>query len=207
MTSSSQLTFLALGDSYTLGESVRESERWPVQLAAALRQHAINMANPELIARTGWTTADLQRAIDGQYGGETYDLVSLLIGVNDQYQGLSIDNYRQRFKALLDFAISAAGGDPLHVIVLSIPDWGATPFAEGQDRVAIGAEIDAFNAVNREESVAAGVQYFDITAISRRAAGDPSLLAGDGLHPSGEMYAQWVKLVQPNVAVLFANQP
>jgi lysophospholipase L1-like esterase len=206
ISSASELHFLALGDSYTIGESVNESQRWPVQLVGALRERGLNMADPDIIARTGWTTADLQRAIEQQYNGQTYDLVSLLIGVNDQYQGLSIGDYRARFKDLLNFAITAAGGDPTHVIVVSIPDWGATPFAEGQDRVAIGAEIDAFNAVNREESLAAGVQYFDITPISRQAASDPSLVAGDGLHPSAEMYAKWVDFLVPYVAPLLLGQ-
>jgi lysophospholipase L1-like esterase len=203
-TTSNELHYLALGDSYTIGESVRENERWPVQLVAALRERGLSIAEADIIARTGWTTADLQRAIEQQYNGQTYDLVSLLIGVNDQYQGVSIDDYRPRLKALLDFAIKAAGGDPTHVIVVSIPDWGATPFAEGQDRAAIGAEINAFNAVNREESIAAGVQYFDITPISRQATSDPGLVAGDGLHPSGEMYAIWVELILPNAYALLA---
>jgi lysophospholipase L1-like esterase len=202
--SPNSLHYLALGDSYTIGESVRENERWPAQLVAALRERGLSIADADIIARTGWTTADLQRAIAQQYNGQTYDLVSLLIGVNDQFQGLSIEAYPARFKELLNFAITAAGGDPTHVIVVSIPDWGATPFAEGQDRAAIGAEIDAFNAVNREESVAAGVQYFDITPISRQAASDPGLVAGDGLHPSGEMYTRWVELILPNVYALLA---
>ncbi len=197
--SPNSLHYLALGDSYTIGEGAPESQRWPVQLVAALRKRGLAMADADIIARTGWTTADLQRAVEQQYNGQTYDFVSLLIGVNDQYQGLPIEDYRPRFKDLVDFAITAVGGDPTHVLVVSIPDWGATPFAEGQDRAAIGAEIDAFNAVNREESVAAGVQYFDITPISRRAASDPSLVAGDGLHPSGKMYAQWVELMFPSV--------
>lgn len=206
ISSASELHFLALGDSYTIGEGVPEGQRWPVQLVAALREDGLSIADADIIARTGWTSADLKREVERQYNGKTYDLVSLLIGVNDQYQGLSIDDYRPRFKALLDFAIKAAGGDPKHVIVVSIPDWGATPFAEGQDRAAIGAEIDAFNAVNREESIAAGVQYFDITPISRQAANDPSLVAGDGLHPSGRMYAAWVDLLAPTLTVLFLGQ-
>ncbi len=204
--SPNSLHYLALGDSYTIGESVPESQRWPVQFVAALRQRGLAMADADIIARTGWTSADLQRAIEQQNSEQTYDLVSLLIGGNDQGQGLSIEDYRSRFKDLLNFAITAAGGDPTHVLVVSIPDWGATPFAEGQDRAAIGAEIDAFNAVNREESLAAGVQYFDITPISRQAASDPSLVAGDGLHPSGKMYAAWVELLVPNVTVLFLGQ-
>jgi lysophospholipase L1-like esterase len=202
--SPNSLHYLALGDSYTIGESVRENERWPVQLVAALRERGLSMADADIIARTGWTSADLQSAIQRQYNGQTYDLVSLLIGVNDQYQGVSIDDYRPRFKELLNFAITAAGGDPTHVIVVSIPDWGATPFAEGQDRAAIGAQIDAFNAVNRKESIAAGVQYFDITPISRQTTSDPGLVAGDGLHPSGEMYSKWVELILPNAYALFA---
>ncbi len=204
--SSNSLRFLALGDSYTIGESVAENLRWPVQLVARLRDLGIPMADAEIIARTGWTTDELQEAIADQYGPSAYDLVSVLIGVNDQYRSYPIEEYRADFKELLAFAISAANGaDPQRVIVLSIPDWGVTPYAEGQDRQQVAAQIDAFNAVNREESAAAGVHYFDITSISRQAASDPTLIAGDGLHPSGKMYTLWVELIFPDVYALLAT--
>jgi lysophospholipase L1-like esterase len=161
MTPEQQFTFLALGDSYTIGQSVAVSESWPVQLAVAMREQGIAIAEPEIIARTGWTTAELLAAIEDSYGGETYDLVSLLIGVNDQFRGYSVAEYQEKFKVLLNVAIAAAGGRSDHVIVLSIPDWGVTPFGESSDRENISAEIDAFNAANRAESLAAGVRYID----------------------------------------------
>jgi len=204
-TSEYSLTYLALGDSYTIGEGVEAAERWPAQLVTALRAQSISIADPEIIARTGWTTANLLTAIERQYAGEEHDLVSLLIGVNDQYQGLSVATYRQEFKELLTFAIQAAGGRASHVIVVSIPDWGFTPFAETVERPNISIEIDAFNAVNREESAAAGVHYFDITATTRPLIFDRQLFAEDGLHPSTKMYAQWVELIFPHVFALLTG--
>ncbi len=204
--SENTLTYLALGDSYTIGQSVPEAERWPVQLVAKLREAGVPIADPLIIARTGWTTAELMGAIDEQYSSGTYDLVSVLVGVNDQYRGYPIDEYRTEFREMLAFALSVAGGDPARVIVLSIPDWGVTPFADGLNNSEIATEIDAFNAINREESSAAGVQYFDITPISRQATENPALIAGDGLHPSGEMYAAWVEAVYPYVFELLSQK-
>ncbi|MBI2333191.1 MAG: SGNH/GDSL hydrolase family protein, partial [Chloroflexi bacterium] len=126
-----------------------------------------------------------------------YDMVSLLIGVNNQYRGYDINEYREGFVFLLDKAIEYAGGDVKRVIVFSIPDWGVTPFAAGRDAVQIAAEIDAFNKVNLEETQKAGAHYVDITPVSRKAATDPSLIAGDGLHPSGSMYAEWAMSALP----------
>lgn len=189
--------YLALGDSYTIGESVAEAERWPVQLAARLRAQGLTIGEPLIIARTGWTTAELSVGIDAQKPTGTFELVSLLIGVNNQYRGRDIGEYRTEFRALLERAIGYAGGEAQRVIVLSIPDWGVTPFAEGRDRAAIAAQIDAFNAVNRQETAQLGAHYIDITPHSRTAAGDPSLIAGDGLHPSGKMYAEWARQAEP----------
>lgn len=191
------LTFLSLGDSYTIGESVEESGRWPVQLAASLRRRGIAIADPLMIARTGWTTDELNNAIDERNPRGPFSLVSLLIGVNNQYRGRTADAYRPEFKALLQRAIEFAGGDSSRVIVVSIPDWGVMPFAEGRDRRRIAQEIDQFNAVNWEESVRAGVQYVDITPISREAARMPELVAADGLHPSARQYTFWVELIEP----------
>lgn len=201
-----QSAFLALGDSYTIGESVEVDQRWPVQLAVELRELGIDIADPVTIARTGWTTADLQAAIGRLYQGEQYDLVFLLIGVNNQYQGLSIDAYRQQFHELVTFAISAAHGNPAHVIVLSIPDWGFTPFAERMDAGNVSEEIDAFNAVARKESDAAGVWFFDITPLTRPRVFDGELFAEDGLHPSAKMYALWVQQILPRVARLLQEE-
>lgn len=191
------LRFLALGDSYTIGESVPAAQRWPVQLAELLRREGIEVKQPSIVAQTGWTTAELDAGIDEADPEGEFDLVSLLIGVNNQYRGLDEEQYRLEFRALLDRAISFAGGDPRRVLVLSIPDWGVTPFAEGRDRTQIAADIDEFNRINREETERTGARYVDITPFSREAAGDPALVAADGLHPSGKMYAEWARLALP----------
>jgi lysophospholipase L1-like esterase len=183
---------LALGDSYTIGESVEVSERWPVQLATALRERGIPAAEPLIVARTGWTTGELLAGIGVQDPRGPFDLVSLLIGVNNQYRGGRLDEYRSEFRILLQRAITFAGGNPDRVIVLSIPDWGATPFAANRDSDRIAAEISRFNEVNREEAERAGTRYVDVTPISRQAASDRELVAADGLHPSGKMYSAWV---------------
>jgi lysophospholipase L1-like esterase len=193
----SALRYLALGDSYTIGESVAEAERWPVQLVAQLRQHGVNLSDPLIIARTGWTTDELMAGIEEKQPQGPFDLVSLLIGVNNQYRRRNPAEYRQQFRLLLDQAIAFAGGKPTHVLVLSIPDWGVTPFATGRDRQEIADEIDLFNQINREETQQAGAHYVDITPISRQVATDASLLASDQLHPSGAMYQAWVALALP----------
>jgi lysophospholipase L1-like esterase len=188
--------YLALGDSYTIGESVAEAERWPVRLAALLREKGIAVGAPEIVATTGWTVRELGHGIDQAAPRGPYDLVTLLIGVNDQYRRGDPDIYRTDFAAMLERAIGFAGGRAGRVVVLSIPDWGVTPFAarSGRDRETIGAEIDRFNQINREEAAKAGARYVDVTPESRRAAADPALIAPDGLHPSGAMYADWARL-------------
>ena len=191
------LQFLALGDSYTIGESVPEAERWPVQLVAMLAKRGIALDPPRIIAKTGWTTDELAGAIVEQRPSGTFRLVTLLIGVNNQYRGRDIENYREEFRVLLRGAIARAEGRAERVIVLSIPDWGVTPAAEGRDRAKIAEEIDQFNRVNWEETSRAGARYVDVTPISRRAAREPRLVADDGLHPSGEMYRLWAEKVQP----------
>lgn len=196
------LRYLALGDSYTIGESVAQSERWPVQLAAALNKAGVGVPAPEIIATTGWTTNELNDGIAKADPNGPYDLVSLLIGVNNQYRGWSIEEYREQFAALLTQAIDFAGGRTSRVFVVSIPDWGVTPFAAGRDREKIASEIDAFNAAAREIAEERGVAFVDITPGSRQAASDASLVAEDGLHPSGKMYSQWVELIFPVVRSL-----
>lgn len=188
---------LALGDSYTIGESVAVADRWPNQLARALRARRVSVAEPEIIAKTGWTTDELSAAIDKADPHGPYALVTLLIGVNNQYRGRSEEQYRTEFAALLHRAIGFAGGDAKRVVVVSIPDWGVTPFAKDRDRGKIAREIDRFNAINREETTRAGARYADVTPVSRRAAADPALVAPDGLHPSAAMYAEWVKVIAP----------
>ncbi|MEJ5221912.1 MAG: GDSL-type esterase/lipase family protein [Tepidiforma sp.] len=197
------LRFLHLGDSYTIGEGVAPQERWPAQLAARLRAEGLDLEPPHIIATTGWTAAELTAAIDADPPAGPYDLVTLLVGVNDQYRGLPADaDYRGRVDGLLRRAFGFAGGAARRVVVLSIPDWGVTPFAAGRDRAAIAAAIDAFNAVNRAAAEAARAGWLDVTAVSREAAADPALLAADGLHPSAAMYARWVDLLLPRVRAI-----
>lgn len=200
--------YLALGDSYTIGENVDESQRWSMQLASLIQsspQFTKSIGGIEggvevtIIARTGWTTDELWDGIQAQEINPPYDLVSLLIGVNNQYRGLDVEAYRKSFVFLLNKAIEYAGGDANRVIVLSIPDWGVTPFAGDRDSKKIADEINQFNAINREETKKAGAHYIDITPVSREAVNDPSLIAGDGLHPSGKMYAEWAELALPVV--------
>jgi lysophospholipase L1-like esterase len=190
------MRFLALGDSYTIGEGVPEHERWPNQLAERLRArgHSVDVST---FARTGWTTSELAEGMRAASLAGGCALVSLLIGVNNQYRGLSLDAYRAEFSSLLDWAIQLADGKAERVIVLSIPDWSVTPFAADRNRARLSVEIDAFNAVNWEESARAGVHYVDVTPVSRLAFHDPSLLASDDLHPSGRMYSLWADLVLP----------
>jgi lysophospholipase L1-like esterase len=190
---------LALGDSYTIGESVQENERWPMQLVDMLREAGNNFEKPEIIAKTGWTTDELIAAINEANPQGPFDLVSLLIGVNNQYRGNSLSTYREEFEFLLRKAIDFAGGDVKKVIVVSIPDWGVTPFAEGRDREKISMEIDLFNAANRAIAEEMGITYVEITIESKLAATDLSLIAEDGLHPSAKMYSQWAKAVYDKI--------
>jgi lysophospholipase L1-like esterase len=188
-------SYLALGDSYTIGEAVDPGDRYPMQ--ALKRLFPESACAPDIIATTGWTTGDLLRAIAADRPAANYEAVSLLIGVNNQYQGRSREEYREEFTILLKKAIALAGGRPSHVIVLSIPDYSVTPFARNSDTARIAEEIDAFNAINYRVSVAYGVHWLDVTAESRKAAGDPSLVAADGLHFSGKEYAIWASLMAP----------
>jgi len=194
------VTYLALGDSYTIGERVPQIQSFPYQLAAQLNSFSLDVQNPDIIAVTGWTTDDLISAISrSAFKDKKYTFVTLLIGVNDQYQNRSKDNYRVKFAQLLHTAIDFANGDTSKVFVVSIPDWGVTPFAGGRDSV-IGPDIDAFNAINKEETAKAHVpNYIDINPTSKKAATDLTLVADDGLHPSGAMYKLWVDALVPEV--------
>jgi lysophospholipase L1-like esterase len=198
VTSMPSIKYLALGDSYTIGTSVEETERWPAQLAERLRADGLQV-ELTIIAHDGWTTDELWQGIREQSPQPPFDMVSLLIGVNNQYRGYDIEQYRRQFAMLLAEAVEYAGGNASCVIVVSIPDWGVTPYASehDRDREHVAGEIDAFNAVNREETLRAGARYVDITPVSRRAANDESLLAADRLHPSAAMYQMWVDLVYP----------
>lgn len=192
--SKDSLRYLALGDSYTIGESVLESERWPVQLAAALSKQGILVAQPKIIAVTGWRTDNLKNGINIAQLKEQYDLVSLLIGVNNQYQGKPVDQYAIEYEDLLKTAIALAGGKKENVFVVSIPDYGYTPFGKPK-QAQISNALDEFNAVNKRITESYGIAYFNITDISRRGFDDPELVASDGLHPSGKQYALWVERI------------
>lgn len=183
--------YLALGDSYTIGQGVPEADRFPVQTKTWLVSQGININNPEIIATTGWTTTALQNAINTQNPTGPYDVVSLLIGVNDQYQRHDTIGYRDRFTSLLYKAIQLAGNKPNHVFILSIPDYSVTPFAANMDTAMIRQQIDWFNAINKEVTVQNACNYLDITPSTREAINDPSLIANDGLHPSGKEYKKW----------------
>lgn len=189
------LSFLALGDSYTIGESVTEYERWPAQLVQRLRQDDISIENPKIIATTGWTTDELIENIEKRVIRRTYDLVSLSIGVNNQYRDYPIEQYEEEFEKLVNDAIRYAAGIPENVFVISIPDYGVTPFAleKGLDASKIATELDAYNAIAKKIATKKNVNFTDITLDSKEALTDPSLIAKDGLHPSSKMYVRWVE--------------
>lgn len=201
------LSFLALGDSYTIGEGVPEDQRWPHQLQTLLAADGIALDSPRIIATTGWTTDELSAAMDAAEPIEHADLVSLLIGVNNQYRGRSPDNYADEFDALLQRAITLAHGRSDRVFVLAIPDWGVTPFAaaHGRDAAQIARELDAYNATAARISAARGVAFVDIAPVSRARGGEPAMLADDGLHPSGALYREWARAAAPVLRALLKN--
>ncbi|MCC8409514.1 SGNH/GDSL hydrolase family protein [Mucilaginibacter sp. UR6-1] len=199
----SGLTYLALGDSYTIGEAVEADKNFPNQLITRMPQYGLQFNKPQIIARTGWTTDELIQAIDQQKPTGTFNLVTLLIGVNNQYRGYNIDTYRTEFKKLLNTALNYAGNNKAHVFVLSIPDYSVTPFAQNSDREKIAREIDQYNAINKAETENMGIAYIDITPISRQATAKPELIANDGLHPSALMYKAWIDLFAGTVATLY----
>lgn len=191
--------YLALGDSYTIGEGVAPDGRWPVALAARLCAEGVPLGEPQILAVTGWTTDELAAAIERESLQPPYELVSLLIGVNNQYRGRDIFNFRDEFDALLQRALAFAGGRPARVLAVSIPDWGVTPFARvnGHDPARVAAAIDTFNRVAGEIAARAGVVYVDVTAASRQAGAAPDMLVEDGLHPSAAQYTRWLGTLLP----------
>ncbi len=198
----STLRYLALGDSYTIGEGVAPADRWPNELARQLAVEGFPGAadGPEIIARTGWTTDELAAAIDEEKPRGPYDLVTLLVGVNDQYRGRSVEAFRAEFHSLLVRAIGLAGDRSGRVLALSIPDWGVTRFAAAEGRLPlerIAAEIDAYNAVVRSECERAGAAYLDITGMTRSAGSAEGELVADGLHPSAVQYRRWALAALP----------
>ncbi|SEO42063.1 Lysophospholipase L1 [Luteibacter sp. UNC138MFCol5.1] len=199
-------TFLALGDSYTIGEGVPEAGRWPEQLAVRLRADGIDVDPPRIIATTGWTTDELSAAIDAAAPQGRWGLVTLLIGVNNQYRGRAASEYREQFRLLLERAATFAG-DARRVVVVSIPDWGVTAFAEGRDRAAIARDIDTFNAIARDETLRLHARWVDVTPASRKAGAAPGMLVADGLHPSAAQYALWVDAVLPEARAALRELP
>ena len=195
-------SYLALGDSYTIGEAVEEKHRWPMQLADSLAQKNIVLGVPDIIAKTGWTTDELKSGIDNSSLNYPYDWVSLLIGVNNQYRGRSIEEFRKEFEVLLSEALTFSGNRRERVFVVSIPDWGVMPFAERRDREQIATEIDNFNQVIYEVCTIEEIEFIDITPLSRNVDVHPDWIAKDGLHPSGKQYAEWVQKILP----FFLNQ-
>jgi lysophospholipase L1-like esterase len=185
------MRLLALGDSYTIGEGVPEAQRWPEQWAERRRARGRATAPPVIVARTGWSTGELLRGIAAAEPKPPFDLVTLLIGVNDQYRARPLDDARADFAVLLSRAIEFADGDARRVWVISIPDWGVTPYAHDRDAPAIADDIDAFNAAFRERVGLLHAHWLDITTLTRRRGADPHWLAADGLHPSGAAYAEW----------------
>jgi lysophospholipase L1-like esterase len=190
-------TFLALGDSYTIGEGVEAGECWPAQLARRLGALGMAIANPLIVARTGWTTDELSAAMDATAFAPPYDLVTLLIGVNNQYRGRALDNYREEFSVLLARACALSRTGPPGVVVVSIPDWGVTRFARDRELPRIAADIDAFNAAARAIAGATGAAFVDVSTTSREAGDADAMLVGDGLHPSAAQYALWAEEILP----------
>lgn len=204
---SDRLRYLALGDSYTIGDGVPASSTWPMQLAHRLRAQRIPLADPHVIAQTGWTTDELTAALDAAEPLGSWDFVSLLIGVNNQYRDRGAAEYARDFVSLLSRALGYVGRRADRVLVLSIPDWGVTPFAfaQGRDRARIAEELDAFNAAARATCALRGVAFVDVTGVSRALGSSPTMLADDGLHPSAAMYGEWAELALPVAKKLLAG--
>jgi lysophospholipase L1-like esterase len=197
--SAGMLSYLALGDSYTIGEGIAAQDAWPSQLASRLRDEGIALADPQVIATTGWTCDELSAAINAAAPSDDHDFVSLLIGVNDQYRGVALDVFRPCFARMLARAIGFARGDAGRVLVMSIPDWGVTPFGQASGRVAaqIAAELEAFNGAQRAACASRDVAFVDITPLSRALGAQAAMLAADGLHPSAAMHALWAQAALP----------
>lgn len=202
---SSKKTYLALGDSYTIGESVDVAQRWPVQLQQMLIKNGYEVDEPRIIAKTGWRTDDLISAINAEKLNAKYDMVSLLIGVNNQYQGREIEQYEKEFKELLEIAIGKSKKGAAGVFILSIPDYGVSPFARNRNPEKIGEEIDMYNKIAGQIAEQYQVKYIDITEISRQAKKDRELIANDKLHPSAKMYALWVKRAFPTAESIMSK--
>lgn len=184
-------SYLALGDSYTIGEKVTQEENFPNQAVGMLRESGLDFASPKIVAKTGWTTDELQAGIKKAKLESHYDFVSLLVGVNNQYRQRTVADYILQFESLLDQALKFARNNNNRVIVISIPDWGITPFANGRDREKIASEIDEYNRANKEIADKYNVHYINITLGNRKAGAGKEMVTRDGLHPSGKEYYKW----------------
>lgn len=193
------IRYLALGDSYTIGESVSQDVRWPVQLVDKLQEDSYGVAAPVIIAKTGWTTDELQTAIKDADLNTDFDMVSLSIGVNNQYRGYPIDQYIKEFESLLKQAISFASEDARKVFVISIPNYGVTPFGMKKGETRIRQELLRYDSIADSISSLYDVHFINITPISEKAKRDLSYVAKDQLHPSGKQYTEWVNLIFPQV--------
>jgi lysophospholipase L1-like esterase len=195
-------SYLALGDSYTIGEAVPLNESFPYQVVQLLRKKNFDFNAPEIIAKTGWTTDELQYAINKSTLLSKYDFVTLLIGVNNQYRGRDALEYKQQFEEILKKVIELANEKKEHVIIVSIPDYSVTPYAKSMDAENISKEIGVFNGINKALSIQYKVQYIDITESHREARNDAALIAQDGLHPAEKEYAKWAE----KIAELISSQ-
>ncbi|WP_136468943.1 SGNH/GDSL hydrolase family protein [Flagellimonas onchidii] len=189
------ISFLALGDSYTIGTGESKMNSWPFQLMYQLRKKKIDIETPKIIAKAGWTTTNLLDAIQTEKPTPNYELVSLLIGVNNQYQNLDFEIFKKEFQILLNQSIALAKGNTKHVFVLSIPDWSVTPFARFNDKKKIVKELSRYNFHIKNETEKRDILFIDITKISQNALLNPSLIASDSLHPSKKMYRLWAKKI------------
>lgn len=190
-------SYLALGDSYTVGESISKKHTWPKQLVDSLKKRNIFLSEPRIIAKTGWTTDELKKAINDSSLDYPYDWVSLLIGVNNQYRGRDLDEFKLQFESLLLEAIAFSGNRKERVFVISIPDWGSMPFAKDRDPNKIAIEIDNFNQIIYEVCAFENIKFIDITPITRNIYSNPNWIAKDSLHPSKEQYSKWVEKIIP----------
>lgn len=189
------LSYLALGDSYTIGEGVALFQSFPYQLVQLLRAGYYDCHAPEIIAKTGWTTDELQQNMKGYLLNSSYDFVTLLVGVNNQYRGRSVEEFSQQFFEILSDAIALVSFNRSNLYVLSIPDWGITDFARDRDRAEITRQITLYNNVIQESTHQEGAEFIDITSEYTDTLYDRSLLAEDGLHPSPIEYARWANML------------